>query len=63
MLRHRDTGEAPPLTTACGKQLLMYIPWELLTIAEVALPESAALRRFEAIAWDSHSTDTKLTRN
>jgi hypothetical protein len=32
----------------------MYIPHELLTIGDVALPESEALQRFVAIAWDGY---------
>jgi hypothetical protein len=44
----------------CGAQVKMYIPWELLTIADVALPESAALQRFEEIAWDCHDRTDSL---
>ena len=32
--------------------LQLYIPHELLTIADVNLPTSDALTRFEEIAWD-----------
>ena len=36
----------------CKDQMKMYIPWELLTIATVPLPQSPALQRFRDIAWD-----------